>query len=65
MSEPVELGIAGLSNLERIGSGGNAVVYRARQDDLDRDVVVKVLLAVDAEATRRRFGKSTVTLAKA
>jgi len=53
----IDLGIPGLTNIERIGRGGNAVVYRARQEDLDRDVVVKVLLSVDAETTRRRFNR--------
>lgn len=33
------------------------MVYRALQADLDRTVVVKVLTAVDAEATRRRFDR--------
>jgi len=32
-------------------------VYRARQAELDRDVVVKVLTNVDAKATRRRFDR--------
>ena len=41
----------------RIGAGGNAVVYRARQDELDRDIVVKVLATNDAEATSRRFDR--------
>ncbi len=32
-------------------------MYRAFQPDMDRLVVVKVLMAVDAEATRRRFDR--------
>ena len=32
-------------------------MYRARQADLDRDIVVKVLTNVDAETTRRRFDR--------
>ena len=55
--EPIDLGIPGLANIERIGAGGNAVVYRARQVDLDRTVVVKVLRAVDADVSRRRFDR--------
>lgn len=55
--EPIDLGIPGLTDIERIGAGGNAVVYRARQHDLDRDVVIKVLTNVDAETTRRRFDR--------
>ena len=57
MIEPIDLGIPGLTNIERIGAGGNAVVYRARQADLDRDVVIKVLMNVDADTTRRRFDR--------
>ena len=53
----IDLGIPGLSSIERIGAGGNAIVYRARQSDLDRDVVVKVLTNVDADTTRRRFDR--------
>ena len=33
--QPIDLGIAGLTGIERIGAGGNAVVYRARQPELD------------------------------
>lgn len=33
------------------------MVYRARQEDLDRDVVVKVLLNIDADTTKRRFNR--------
>lgn len=54
---PVDLGIAGLADLRRIGSGGNAVVYSARQPALDRTVVVKVLIGFETEATRRRFDR--------
>ena len=57
MIEPIDLGIPGLTNIERIGAGGNAIVYRARQVDLDRDVVIKVLTNVDADTTRRRFDR--------
>ena len=47
-SDPVadneyDLGIGGIGPGTRIGEGGSAVVYRARQDELDRDVAVKVL----------------------
>lgn len=55
--EAIDLGIPGLTDIERIGAGGNAIVYRARQADLDRSVVVKVLTNVDADTTRRRFDR--------
>ncbi len=53
---PVDLGIPGLGPAVRIGFGGFAEVYRARQINLNRDVAVKVLRAsaVD-ERARMRF----------
>lgn len=52
----VDLGIPGLGPAVRIGYGGFAEVYRARQINLNRDVAVKVLRAsgVD-ERARMRF----------
>ncbi len=48
--------IEGFSDLEEIGSGGFATVYRARQDGLNREVALKILRAKDLdEATIRRF----------
>lgn len=48
--------IEGFSDLEEIGSGGFATVYRARQDGLNRGVALKILRAKDLdEATIRRF----------
>ena len=52
-----DLGIGGIGPGTRIGEGGSAVVYRARQDELDRDVAVKVLGFAANDDTRRRFDR--------
>ncbi len=52
----VDLGIPGLGPAVRIGYGGFAEVYRARQINLNRDVAVKVLRESGAdERARMRF----------
>lgn len=59
----MDLGIDGLGEGSIIGTGASAVVYRATQLDLGREVAVKILSATDP-AFIRRFKREAKTLGR-
>ncbi|MBI2336843.1 MAG: serine/threonine protein kinase [Deltaproteobacteria bacterium] len=65
---PQQLGrvIGGCTLLKILGQGGMGVVYLARQEKLNRDVVVKVLrpFAVDNQALKERFLRESRTIGR-
>lgn len=58
----MDLGIDNITDVEPIGSGGSASVYRARQPRLGRTVAVKVLHGTDGDKVIRRFEREARAL---
>jgi len=66
MAELIGQTLSHYSVLEKIGSGGMGVVYRAHDERLDRDVALKILRpgSLIDDAARKRFHKEALTFSK-
>ena len=66
MDEPLGKVFAHYRIVERIGAGGMGVVYRARDEHLERDVAVKILPSAAAvgDDARRRFRREALSLSR-
>ena len=64
MVDGVDLGIDGLSDYRKIGSGGFATVYAAKDHHFGRTVAVKVLQDLE-EAGLRRFERERLSMGRA
>jgi serine/threonine protein kinase len=58
----INLGIAGLEIIEQVGKGGSSRVFRARQQDLDREVAVKVMNVGNDPEVLRQFERERRTM---
>src|SRR5688572_14246178 len=66
MDEPLGKVLAHYRIIERIGAGGMGVVYRARDEHLERDVAIKLLpsAAAAGDGARRRFRREALSLSR-